>query len=80
MEDAEDVDCDPELGTRRLPATDAFPLSVNFDSKCVSRRHGDRAKLGNLLHRENRTGKTRILCRRRRTGRLVLFQSKVTLN
>ena len=80
MEDAEDVDCDPELGTRRLSTTDAFPLSVNFDSKCVSGRHGDRAKLENLLHRGNRTGKTRISCRQRRTGRHVLFQSEVALN
>ena len=80
MEDAEDVNCDPELGTRRLSTTNALPLSVNFDSKYVSGRHGDRAKLENLLHHGNRTGKTRISCRQRSTGRYVLFQSKVTLN
>ena len=36
MEDTEEVDCDPELGTRRLPVADAFPSSVNSDPEFVS--------------------------------------------
>lgn len=80
MEDVEEVDCDPELGTRRLSVADAFPLSANFDPEFVSWKLGDRTKLENLLYRGNRTGKTRIECRQRMTGKHDLCQSKVTLN
>ena len=75
MEDAEEVDCDPELGTRWLSVADAFPLPVNFDPKFVSWKLGDRTKPKNLLYRGNHTGKTQIDCRQRMTGKRDLCQS-----
>ena len=84
MEDAEDpsevIDCSPELGTRRLSAADPFPLSAKFDPKLVSEKPGDKTEGENLLHCRNRSGRTRIEYRRRRTGKHVLCQSKVALN
>lgn len=83
MEDAEGsleiVDRDPELGTRSFTAG-AFPLSVKFYSKLVSGKPGDRAKPENLLRRRNHSGRMRIGCRQRRTGRHDPCQSKVTFN
>jgi hypothetical protein len=59
------VGCDPELGTRDLSTTDAFPLPVSFGSKYVSGRHdGDGTKQENLMHRGDSAGKTRICCHR----------------
>ena len=83
MEDAEEslvVDWSPELGTRWSFAAGRFPLSAKFDRECVSEKVGERTKVEDLLRRKNRSGRTRIEYRRRKTGRHVLCQSKVALN
>ena len=74
------MDCNPELGTLWLSAADAFPLSVNLDTKFINGKRGERTKLENLLQRGNQRGRTRNECRRRMTGKHDLCQSKKMLS
>ena len=74
------IDCDPELGTRRLSAADALPLSVYPHPNFVSGRNGSETRLGKLFHHGNRSGKMRIECHQRRIGKHDLCRSKVVLS